>query len=411
MVCGFAFVQITYPVPEEMPMPTLFDSHRLGDGHVLKNRVVMAPMTRTRTSEGDVPNALMAIYYGQRADAGLIVTEATDVSAHSKGYAWTPGIYTDSQVQGWKLVTDEVHRNRGVIFLQVWHVGRMAHTSLMPNGEPPWGVTDERARESDVFAHDATGKLTFVRASRPRQIRTDEIPGLVNEFAVAFRNAKSAGFDGVEIHAANGYLFDQFMNSTLNTRTDAYGGQTPQTRVRLLLEVVDAAIRELGAGNVGVRVSPFGKYNSMPADPHVEATLLYLCDALNRRKVGYLHAVYQLMPAGNMEDSAFNETHLSDDLVTKIRAAFRGTLIWCGGFTKSKAQAALDTGWTDLIAFGRPFVANPDLVARLRNDWPIAEADPSAFYTRNGPKGYTDFPRFDPRSDANLPGQPLAVAK
>jgi N-ethylmaleimide reductase len=375
-------------------MATLFDTHKLGEKLILKNRVVMAPMTRTRTSAGDIPNALMAKYYGQRASAGLIITEATDVSVHSKGYAWTPGIYTDAQVQGWRLVTDEVHRNGGVIFLQVWHVGRMAHISLLLDGEAPWGVTDERASQSDVFAHDASGRLTFVRASAPRKIRTEEIPGLVNEFALAFRNARLADFDGVEIHGANGYLFDQFMNSVLNKRTDIYGGQTPQTRTRLLLEVVDAAIRELGSDRVGVRISPFGKYNSMPSDPLTEETLLFLCKELGRRQVAYLHVVYQLMPAGNMEDSAFNETHLSDSFVRELREMFHGTLIWCGGFTKSTAQAALDTGQTDLIAFGRPFVANPDLVARLRNDWPVVEADPSVFYTRNGEKGYTDFPEF-----------------
>jgi N-ethylmaleimide reductase len=375
-------------------MPALFDPYELGDKRTLKNRIVMAPMTRTRTSVGDVPNALMARYYGQRASAGLIITEATDVSPRSKGYAWTPGIYTDAQIQGWRLITDEVHRNGGAIFLQIWHVGRMAHTSMMPSGEPPWGATDERAGESDVFAHSIDGKLTFVRASIPRQIGTEEIPGLVNEFTIAFRNAKLAGFDGVEIHGANGYLFDQFMNSTLNKRTDIYGGQTPQTRTRLLLEVVDAAIRELGADKVGVRVSPFGKFNSMPADPHVEETLLYLCDELSRRGIAYLHIVYQLMPAGNVEDSEFNDANLSDDLVWKIRHAFRGALIWCGGFTKGIAQAALDEGWADLIAFGRLFIANPDLVARFRNDWPLADADQAALYTRNGEKGYTDFPQF-----------------
>jgi len=378
----------------EVPMATLFDTHKLGEKLILKNSVVMAPMTRTRTSAGDVANALMAKYYGQRASAGLIITEATDVSVHSKGYAWTPGIYTGAQVRGWRLVTDEVHRNGGVVFLQVWHVGRMAHISLMLDGEAPWGVTNERASQSDVFAHDASGKLTFVRASPPRQIRTEEIPGLVNEFAVAFRNAKLADFDGVEIHGANGYLFDEFMNSVLNKRTDIYGGQTPRTRTRLLLEVVDAAIRELGSDRVGVRISPFGKYNSMPADPLTEETSLFLCEELGSRHVAYLHVVYQLMPAGNMEDSAFNESHLSDGFVHELRETFHGTLIWCGGFTKSTAQAALDTGETDLIAFGRPFIANPDLVARFRNDWPVVEADPSVFYTRNGEKGYTDFPGF-----------------
>jgi N-ethylmaleimide reductase len=377
-------------------MPVLFEPHALGDALVLKNRVVMAPMTRTRTSDGDVPNALMATYYGQRASAGLLITEATDISARSKGYARTPGIYTDTQVRGWQLVTDEVHRHGGVIFMQVWHVGRMAHTSMMPNGEAPWGVTDARADDSDVFAHDATGKLTFVRASAPRQIGTEEIPGVIEEFTRAFRNAKRAGFDGVEIHGANGYLIDQFMNSVLNTRADLYGGGSLQSRTRFALEVVDAAIREFGDGRVGLRVSPFGRYNSMPPDPQVEETLLYLCCELNRRGVGYLHVLYQLMPTGNMEDSAFNQTNLSDDLVRKIRARFKGTLIWCGGFYKVKAQAALDTGCTDLIAFGRPFIGNPDLVARLANGWPIVEDDPSTYYTRNGEKGFTDFPNYDP---------------
>jgi N-ethylmaleimide reductase len=381
-------------------MPVLFEPHKLGDALVLKNRVVMAPMTRTRTSDGDVPNTLMATYYGQRASAGLLVTEATDISARSKGYARTPGIYTEVQVRGWQLVTDRVHRNGGTIFLQAWHVGRMAHTSMMPNGEAPWGVTDVRAIESDVFAHDATGKLTFVPASAPRQVGTEEIPRVVEEFTQAFRNAKGAEFDGIEIHGANGYLIDQFMNSALNTRTDAYGGESPQSRTRFALEVVDAAIRELGAGRVGLRVSPLGRYNSMPADPQMEETLLYLCGELSRRGVGYLHVLYQLMPTGNMEDSAFNQRHLSDDLVRKIRAAFKGTVIWCGGFDKGRAQAALDTGCTDLIAFGRPFIGNPDLVARLANDWPIVEADPSTYYTRNGEKGFTDFPNYDSRSGA-----------
>jgi N-ethylmaleimide reductase len=298
-------------------MPSLFDPHQLGSKRVLKNRIAMAPMTRTRTSAGDVPNA-------------------------------------------------------------------------------PWGVANERAANSDVFAHDSSGKLTFVRASAPRQMSITEISGLVTEFTAAFRRAAHAGFDGVEIHAANGYLFDQLMNSTLNTRTDAYGSQTPQTRIRLLLEVVDAAIRELSAGNVGVRVSPFGRFNNMPPDPHAETTPLYLCDELSRRGIAYLHLVYQLMPAGNVEGAEFKDTNLSDDVVNKVREAFNGTLIWCGGFTKTKAQAALDNGCADLIAFGRPFIANPDLATRLKNDWPLAEADQSALYTRNGEKGYTDFPNFTP---------------
>jgi N-ethylmaleimide reductase len=377
-------------------MPTLFDAYTFANKINVTNRVVMAPMTRTRTSDGDVPNALMAKYYAQRASAGLIVTEATDVSPHSKGYAWTPGIYTKAQVEGWSLVTREVHRSGGKIFLQIWHVGRMAHTSLLPNGEAPWGVTDEKASESDVFAHDADGKLSFMRASRPRQITTEEISELLDEFTLAFKNANLAGFDGVEIHAANGYLFDQFMNSVLNTRADSYGGKTPQSRTRFLLEVVDSARRELGAHRVGVRISPFGRYNSMPADPRAEETLLHLCNELTFRKTAYLHVLYELMPTGNMQDSKFNEAHLSDDLVLKMRKAFHGALIWCGGFARRTAQNALDTGLVDLIAFGRPFIANPDLVARFKNDWPLAAADRSDLYTRRGEKGYTDFSNFIP---------------
>jgi N-ethylmaleimide reductase len=373
-------------------MTTLFESHALGAQIVMKNRTVMAPMTRTRTSPGDVPNAMMATYYGQRAGAGLIITEATDVSMHTKGYAWTPGIYAEEQIQGWRLVTDEVHRHGGTIFLQTWHVGRLAHTSMLPNGEAPWGATAERASESDVFIHDASGKLTFLRASTPRQIETAEAAVVVGEFAEAFGNALRAGFDGVEIHAANGYLFDQFMNSVLNTRTDQYGGQFPQNRTRLLLEVVDAAIRVLGAGRVGVRLSPFGRYGSMPADPRVEETLLYLCGELSRRGIAYLHFVYQLMPSGNAQDGNFDQPHLSDELMRKVRESFNGSLIWCGGFDGITAQAALDSGLVDLIAFGRPYIANPDLVERLKHDWPLAEAARSDFYTRDGERGFTDFP-------------------
>jgi N-ethylmaleimide reductase len=339
----------------------------------------------------------MAKYYGQRASAGLIIAEATDVAPHSKGYLWTPGIYTDAQVKGWQLVTHEVHRNGGKIFLQLWHVGRMSHISLTPGGQAPWGVTDEQAEGSDVFAHDAGGKLTFVPASKPRQLRTEEMPVLVEDFREAFRNAAGAGFDGIELHAANGYLFEQFMNSTLNTRSDLYGGQSPENRTRFLLEVVDAALQELGPDKVGVRLSPFGHYNSIPNDPKVEETFFYLCDALNRRGIAYLHLLYQLMPKGNMEEVAkFEETHLPDEFVKKTRDIFNGAIIWCGGFTKDSAQVALATGWVDLIAFGRPFVGNPDLVARLKNNWPLVEADRSAYYTRNGEIGFTDFANFNP---------------
>lgn len=372
----------------------LFDPCKLGLRQ-LHNRVVMAPMTRTRTSAGDVPNALMAKYYGQRTTAGLIISEAVDVAPHSKGYLWTPGIYNDAQIAGWQLVTDEVHRHGGNIFAQIWHVGRMSHVSLMPGGQSPWGVTGQQATESDVFAHNSEGKLTFVRASKPRQLHTDEIPGLINDFRTAFRNARTAGFDGIELHAANGYLFEQFMNSVLNTRDDQYGGHTLENRTRFILEVIDVAIEELGAKSVGVRLSPFGHYNSMPDDPLAEDTFFYLCDQLQQRGVGYIHLLYELMPSGNMEQvTVFNERHLPDEFVKKMRDIFKGAIIWCGSFTKDAAHIALQSGWVDLIAFGRPFIGNPDLVARMKNNWPLVIADRSTYYTRNGEIGYTDFPEF-----------------
>ena len=275
-------------------MVDLSDSLLLGSMVPLKNRIVMPPITRTRASEGDVPNELMATYYGQRASAGLIIAEATAVAPPSRGYALTPGIYTETQRQGWRLVTDEVHRHGGTIFVHLWHVGRMAHSSLLPNGEAPWGVTEERAEHSDVFAPGPDGKLDYIRAGTPRRLRTDENSALVGTFAEAFAHARQAGFDGVEIHAASGYLFDQFMNSALNTRTDRYGGGRVEDRTRFLMEVADAAVREWGPGRLGVRMSPFGRFNSMPADPLVEETLLYVSEQMGRHGVAYLHAARAL---------------------------------------------------------------------------------------------------------------------
>ncbi|BBQ00819.1 hypothetical protein BSFA1_59470 [Burkholderia sp. SFA1] len=303
-------------------MKDLFEAQWLGGTVPLKNRIVMPPLTRTRTSDGDVPNELMATYYAQRASAGLIVTEAADVNPYSNGYAMTPGIYTDAQREGWRLVTDEVHRNNGTIFLQLWHVGRMAHSSLMPNGEAPWGVTEQRAEHSTVFAHDADGKLALIPAGTPRRIATDEVSALVDSFSKAIANARQAGFDGVELHGANGYLFEQFMNSVLNTRTDRYGGGTVEDRTRFLMEVVEAAVAEFGPGRVGVRLSPLGRFNSMPADPLAEETLLYVAEQLDRRGVAYMHLVYELMPEGNMETAEFKSRFVDHALLGRIRAAF-----------------------------------------------------------------------------------------
>lgn len=386
-------------------MADMFEPYALDGAISLKNRLVIAPMTRTRTSGGDVPNRLMARYYAQRASAGLIVTEVANIAPSSKGYAMMPGIYTEAQRRGWRLVTDEVHRNRGTIFLQLMHVGRMAHSSLLPNGQAPLGVTEQRAENSDVFAHDADGKLGFIRAGTPRRLETEEVSALVGTFSEAFGGAREAGFDGVEIHGANGYLIDQFMNSALNTRTDRYGGARPEDRTRFLMEIVDAAVRELGPGRVGVRLSPFGRFNSMPADPLAEETLLYVCEQLGRRGVAYVHLVYQLMPEGNMDSAEFKDRHIDHTLLARVRAMFPGAIIWCGGFSgRESAQAALDTGLVDLIAIGRPYIANPDLVERFKHGWPLAEADPATYYTRNGEVGYTDFPAYPVTGIANATG-------
>lgn len=380
-------------------MASLFTPYDLGPLH-LKNRIVMPPMTRTRTSEGvlptdgDVPNALMATYYGQRAGAGLIISEVNDVDQSSHGYARIPGIHSEAQTKGWRIVTEEVHRRGGTIFMQLWHVGRLAHSSILPGGQAPVGVTGERAEGSEVFAHGPDGRLRFMPTETPRPLGTDEVSAMVGTFAKAAINARRAGFDGVELHAANGYLIEQFMNSVLNTRTDRYGGGI-EDRTRFLMDVVDAVVAEFGPGRVGVRLSPFGKYGSMPADPLMEETFLYVVEQLGHRGVAYIHLLYELLPEGNMETAEFAPRHLDHGLLAKARALFPGAFIWCGGFTDCQgAQASLDTGLVDLIAFGRPYIANPDLPERLRNDWPLAVADRSAYYTRDGEVGYTDFPVY-----------------
>jgi N-ethylmaleimide reductase len=253
-----------------------------------------------------------------------------------------------------------------------------------------------------VFAHGPDGTLQFMTPDTPRALSTDEVAAMAGTFAKAAANARAAGADGVEIHGANGYIFEQFMNSALNTRTDRYGGDV-EGRTRFLMEVVDAVVAELGPGRVGVRLSPFGSYGDIPKDPLVEETFLYVVEQLGRRGVAYVHLVYELLPTGNMETGEFNPPeYLDHALLAKARAVFPGAFIWCGGFTNlARAQAALDSGLVDLIAFGRTYIANPDLVERLRHGWPLAEPDRSGFYTRNGEVGYTDYPSYSDETSAN----------
>jgi N-ethylmaleimide reductase len=344
----------------------------------LKNRVVMAPMTRDRAGEGLAPTDLTVRYYEQRAGAGLIVTEGSQISEEGIGYILTPGIHTDAQVAGWKKVTDAVHAKGGKIFVQLWHVGRSSHPSLQPGGALPVAPSPI-AIEGKTFTYQ--GLQDFVA---PRALETEEIARVVADFAHAAKRAKEAGFDGVELHGANGYLIDQFLRDGSNQRTDRYGGSV-ENRVRFLLEVTEAVVGVWGPGRVGVRVSPASPFNSMhDSDP--VATFGHAAEALNRFDLAYLHVV-EPIPAGGETDAATAAGRVTPHL----RRAFRGTLILNGGYDRDTAEAALQAGEGDLVSFGVPALANPDLVERMRQGAPLNEPDRSTFY--GGTEvGYTDYP-------------------
>lgn len=349
----------------------------------LKNRMVMAPMTRCRAGEGDIPTPLMAEYYAQRATAGLIISEGIPVSPRARGYLWTPGIYTAEQVAGWARVTKAVHDAGGRMFAQIWHVGRISHQSVQPDQAAPEGPTSEQPEDATCFAYDENGNPGNVPTSRPRALDADGIARVRQEFVQAARNAREAGMDGVEIHGANGYLFDEFLNSVVNTRSDAYGGSV-ENRCRLLLETVDAVAASIGVERTGVRISPNGRFNAMPEDPEIEATFSYLAGELDRRGIAYLHI---------NDQATFGMPAIPEGLIPKLRTVFRGPIILCGGYDAPRAQAAIDEGIADLVAFGASYLANPDLPARLENGWPLNEADQDSFYG-GGEKGYTDYPVY-----------------
>lgn len=364
-------------------MTRLFDTHRLGE-LVLDNRLVMAPMTRARCVD-TIPNADTAEYYRQRATAGLIVTEGTPISPEAQGYVYVPGIWSPAQVAGWRTVTEAVHSEGGRIFTQLWHVGRLSHTSIQPGGRHPISAGDVPAPESKIFAFADDGNVGFVDVSDPRPLSTQEVGRVIGDFASAATNARVAGFDGVELHGANGYLFEQFLNPATNTRSDRYGGSLTD-RARFLLETVDAVIDALGAPRVGIRLSPFSELFDMPAYPEAADTYLYLASELSRRDLAYVHLIDQ-RPAGR---------HLLDtDFLTTFRARFRGTIILAGGMTREYAEELIARDLIDLAAFGQPFIANPDLVARLQNGWPLTTPDPNTYYG-GGAEGYLDYPRFSP---------------
>lgn len=351
----------------------LFSPTRLGSIEI-KNRIVMAPLTRNRAGEGGVPQAVNVTYYEQRASAGLIITEATPISAMAHGYPALPGIYTDAQIAGWKKITDAVHAKGGKIVIQLWHVGRISHPSLLPNGALPVAPSAIKPA-GQAFTYQ--GLVDYVE---PRALDASELAGIVADYVHATQSALAAGFDGVEVHAANGYLLDQFLRDGSNKRTDQYGGSF-ENRTRLLLEVINAVVEVAGADKVGVRLSPVNPFNDMH-DSNPQALFNYVAQALNPFKLAYLHAVEGGIHGGGMADPFDFDT---------FRKHFKGAYIANLSYDKTRGNAAITSAHADAIAYGVPFISNPDLVERFKADAPLNEADSNTFYGGTE-KGYTDYP-------------------
>lgn len=340
----------------------------------LKNRVVMAPMTRCRAI-GNVPNALMEKYYAQRADAGLIITEGVAPSANGMGYARQPGLFSDAQVQGWKRVTDAVHAAGGRIFVQLMHDGRVSHPANMAAGARI--VAPSALAAPGEMWTDSSGMQPY---PVPEEMTEGDIEQAIAEFAAGAKNAIAAGFDGVELHGANGYLIDQFLNSATNQRTDQWGGSI-ENRIRFAVEVAKAAVAAIGAERVGMRISPYGAFNGTLPDAEMDALYLRLIEELNGIGLVYIHVV---------DHSSMGAPEVSPGLKAKLRAQFNNRYILSGGYDGARANADLDAQRGDLVAFGRPFIANPDLVRKLRDGAALTAADPNTFYTP-GEQGYTDY--------------------
>ena len=361
--------------------PTLFSPAHFGD-LALANRVVMAPLTRSRAGAGLVPSPLAAEYYAQRAGAGLIITEATQVSRGAQGYLDTPGIYTPDQVTGWRAVADAVHAKGGRIVVQLWHVGRISHSSLLPEGVQPVAPSAIRAN-AKTFTADG-----FVDVSEPRALALEEIPGVVDEFRTAARNAIDAGFDGVEIHGANGYLIDQFLRDGANHREDAYGGSI-ENRTRFLFEVVKAVADEIGAGRVGVRLSPVtpaGDLRDSDPQPLFERAV----ERLDTLGIAYIHVI---------EGATGGDRNVAPFDYPALRRRFSGAWIVNNGYDRAMALDAVASQQADAVAFGVPYLANPDLVMRLEQDAPLNTPDSDTFYG-GGAKGYTDYPTLETATSA-----------
>jgi N-ethylmaleimide reductase len=352
----------------------LFEPFKLGP-LTLPNRLVMAPLTRNRAvPPGMVPSPLAADYYGQRASAGLLITEASQVSHQGQGYQDTPGIYSREQVEGWKKVTDRVHERGGRIFIQLWHVGRISHVALQPNGGAPVAPSAIKAK-TKTFVNG-----TFADVSEPRALELSEIPGIIDDFRRAAANALAAGFDGVEVHGANGYLLDQFARDGTNKRTDAYGGSI-ENRAKLILEVSKAVVAEAGGERTGIRISPVTPANDT-SDSNPQPLFDYIVDHLNALKLTYIHVI-EGATGGPRDVAPFD--------YASLRKRFKQAYIANNGYDIALATKVLDSGAADLIAFGKPFISNPDLVERLKTGAPLNDWDKATFYG-GGAKGYTDYP-------------------
>ncbi len=359
----------------------LFTPFNLRD-KVLKNRIVMAPLTRNRAIHGtDVPHLLNAEYYAQRAEAGLIISEATQISPTGKGYAWTPGIYSPEQVKGWRLVTDAVHAQNGVIYLQLWHVGRISHPSLQPGGMLPVAPSAIAPQGQKTFIENGT----FTEIGTPRALTLEEIHNIVKDFRIAARNAMAAGFDGVEVHGANGYLLQQFLSDNANHRSDQYGGNVTN-RLRFPLEVMHAVVEEVGADRTAIRLSPVTPANGI-ADSAPESVYFPLVKELNKLNLSYIHVI-EGAAGGSRDSKGFD--------FKRLRKEFSGPWMVNNGYDFEMATAAVASGYADLIAFGKLYIANPDLVTRFKLKAPLNQPDNSTFYGGDA-KGYTDYPFYSPK--------------
>lgn len=347
----------------------------------LSNRIVMPPMTRSRASKGDTANEMMATYYAQRSSAGLIIAEGTQISETGKGYAWTPGIYTKQQIAGWSKVTAAVHKKNGVIFAQLWHVGRVTHPDNI-NGKQPISSSAIKAENVKVFVDNGTDKPGFVDVVKPREICSTEIQAVIEEYRQAALNAVEAGFDGIELHAANGYLINQFIDSESNSRSDNYGGSL-ENRLRFLDQVIATVCKAIGENKVGVRLAPLTTLNGT-VDANPQETYTTAAKLLNKHNIAYLH-----IAEADWDDAP----EMPVTFKKALRDNFQGTLIYAGKYNAQRAAQVIEDGLADMIAFGRPFIANPDLVERIQHNHPWANHNADTLFGGDE-KGLTDYPCF-----------------